>query len=446
MKKHAPKILAIVLLTAIAVLTVIAGTGSFVDGSDSGNAQGDGTKSDVTTLPTTGVKDPEQELPAEQIPTVPEVPVEPSVFPVPPEESAVYAYTQSLPFESGFTLNAVHTTSEGVFIILTHELSTGGFKVKNRSVAVIKAERDGTLSAGLNLEHATATEYLDSALTSEGLVVITTSNSVSYANVVSLDLGSREILELPKADTATVFTLNKGYLLFTGGASNSVSKIENNVIKAKASLQSGEIKAVYDFNAYYTVFLNGINGYSVLKLDSSLRDLGGVSVPERRILAVQPVTRDGKQKYLVAEAKDGTVELAEYYADFSLSTAERVGVGMAQSADVFIKENRIFLLLYASTDRLYLIDEKLDYVASSSTVMQGMSALEDCASYDGGFNVLYIKGDTLVMLDLRDDGTEESRNFNVKTEVAFIAGLKGDGLSVVYADGNALMIIGLDAN
>ncbi len=443
MKKHAPKILAIVLLTAIAVLTVIAGTGSFGEGSDSGNAEGDG-KSDQTIIPTTSVKDPVDELPTDDTPSDPIEPVEPSVFPVPPEESAIYAYVQSLPFESGFTLNAVHTTSEGVFIIVTHELSTGGFKVKNRSVAVIKAERDGTLTAGLNLEHATATEYLDSALTSEGLVVITASSGVSYANVVSLDLGSREILELQKADTATVFTLNKGYLLFTGGASNAVCKIENNVIKAKASLQSGEIKAVYDFGAYYTVFLNGINGYSVLKLDSSLRDLGGVSVPERRILAVQPVARDGKQKYLVAESKDGAVELAEYYADFALSSAERVGVGMAQSADVFIKENRIFLLLHASTDRLYLIDEKLDYVASSSSVMQGMRALEDCASYDGGFNVLYVKGDALVMLDLRDDGTEESRNFSVNADTAFIGGLKGDGLSVVYAEGNALMIIGLD--
>lgn len=441
MKRHAPKILAIVLLTAISVLTVIAGTGGF------GESVNDGANADVPQVPSVeqtgagGTGTVSDGVTSDNGSIEPEVP---SFLPIAPEESDIYAYVQSLPFESGFELNAAHTTSEGTYIVITHASSGGGLKTPTRTVAIIKAERNGVLSSFMNLTHGADTSYLDSRLTAEGLIVVSATRSTTYIDRTSTDLGSRDILELPYADSAKIFTLNKGYLLFTSGATNSVAKIENNVIKAKAVLQSGEIKEVYDFGGYFTIFVNGINGYSVIKLDSKLKTLGEISLPERRLLAVQPVTRGGKQKYLVAESKDGAVELAEYFNDFAYATAERVGVGNATSADVFIKENRVFLLLHASTDRLYLIGEQLDYIASSSTVMQGITELLDCSAYNGGFNVLYIKSDVLVMLDLRDDGTEESRNFNVKADKAFVCGLKGDGLSVVYAEGNALKIIGLD--
>ncbi len=438
MKKHIPKILAIVLLTAVAVLTVVAGSKSIGDKSANAVETQIGGTSNYVGAETVKTNGTDTTKPA---PSTEELG---SYFPIPPQSSDFYAYTQSLPIEGGVELNAVHTASDGVFIVITHSSRSGELKTRGRTVTVIRAETDGTLGGFMHLGTGGDYDYLTSGITSDGVTVAVKSGKITYVNTLSTGLTSRQVIELESSDSARIFTLNKGFLLFATGSGNAVYKIENNVVKATATLQYGEIKEVYDFGTYFSVFVNAINGYSVIKLDSALRDLGCVTVRERSAIAVQPVVREGKQKYIVAEATEGNVEIAEYFTDFSQSTSLRVGVGRAERAEVYMKSDRIFLLLHASTERLYLIGEELDYIASDSSVMRGVTEIADCCTYDGGFILLYRKSGSLVLLDLRDDGTEETRNFNFDVDCARLSGVKGEGLALVYAEGNALSVIGLD--
>ena len=439
MKKNAPKILAIFLLTVIAVLMVIAGSGTVTDLLK-------GNKTDVPES-SANVEDgekPPQENPDTDIGDSIEDETTNVYFPVPPEASAIYAYTQSLWSESGMELNNAISTSEGLFVIVTHASDSGVLATEGKRISVVRADNDGTLTSAVHLaSRGDDVRYLGSRLTSAGLVVVATDGERSYVHTISSDLKTTDLIELPAFNSATVFALNEGYLLLGSGAGNTVYKIIDNTVSASTALQSGEIWEVYDFGTYYMLVINGISGFSAVKIGADLKHISTATVAEKQLLAIKPVTVDGTQKFLVAEKTSTGVYIARYASDFTCAENERVSVGLADDADVFMNESSAFVLLHATTDRLYIVDSDLGFTASSTTILQGISVFHDCETYPGGFLTLYSAGDALMLADVRNDGTSVTRSIAIGTQKAFITRMSDGTSAIVCSVENGVKIIGL---
>ncbi len=445
MKKHAPKILAVVLLSVIAVLMIVAGTGSLKDLFSGNQHATDNKVEGIPSVDASTGNDVTAEGGSDQVlpPPVEELPPSVNYFPIAPEKSETNRFIQTLSLANS-ELNASISTAEGNYLVVTHETNDGAFVVSKRTQTVINVAFDGTVTKAYSLPNASETEFLASTLTVEGLAVAVTDGKCCFLYTLALDFQDITLLELPYFSKVNLFSLSDALLFFGSGAENSVYKINKNVIVCSNSLGVGEVKAVYDFASYYALFLTGINGYSFIKLDTSLKMLSAVNIPNVTLLSVEPIVEEGEQKFISVELASGGVEIAKYDLSFSISKSERVGVGLAENAKVFINGESIFLLLHASSDRLYLVDKNLAFTASNNTTFQGMSALFDCSATKEGYRVLYLKGENLNLVDVRNDGTTQTVNLDVKASKGFITENAIGGYSVSYLEDSVVTIVGIN--
>ena len=112
MKKNAPKILAVVLLSLVVVLMIVAGSGSLREVFNPTPS----TDSDIPVVDAALGKDP-QEKPDDVLPE--KDVVEENVFPLYAKTDGVHRYLQELELYCS-VLNEVHSTATNSFVIFTH--------------------------------------------------------------------------------------------------------------------------------------------------------------------------------------------------------------------------------------------------------------------------------------------------------------------------------------
>ncbi len=441
MKKNAPKILAVVLLSLIAVLMIVAGSGSLKDVFSTTDKSTNNGVGSVPSVDASG-DDNDTLVPPPVTDTTPKDDVV-SYFPIPSQNDTVYRFRQEIALENS-TLHATHTTANGTFLIVSHATKQGAFKVDFPTQTVIAMDDGGALMGAISLSIQSGCTYLVSKVTTDGIVVAVSNGSRTYLYTISLDFTHTELMELPAFTSADVYSLSDGFLLFGRATENIVYKIQRGVVLSTNSIQTGDIKAVYDFSSYYALFISSINGYSFLKLDGELKLLSTITIPNRTLLAIEPIVVESEQHFIAVEQTQSGVEIAKYTMTFSIEKSERVGVGLAESAEVFMNGESIFLLLHSSTDRLYLVDKNLSFSSSSATTMQGITELYDCFTSNVGYKILYAKGEILTLLDIRNDGTSQSLNLDTSTSACNIAMSKDDKFVVVYQTDGGIVAIGIN--
>ena len=314
-------------------------------------------------------------------------------------------------------------------------------------VAGVAIPQDINLDAWLD-DHIPVNIYIEANVVQGGIISLNIAveldgEPVPFQSFVPDRTGVLDPSVYSGSEVSKVVVTSSAFAAEISIPTNTVYNITGNAVAASTTIQSGEIREVYDFGTYYMLVLNGISGYSVIRIGSDLKHISTVTVSDRHPLAIRPVVTDGVQKFLVAEKNATGVDIVRYGADFSAAEADRVGVGLADSADVFMNGESVFVLLHATTDRLYVIDSGLNFTASSTTLLQGMTAFHDCATYSGGFLVLYSAGDALTLADIRNDGTSMTRSISVGTQKAFILRTAEGTSAVVCAVENGVKIIGL---
>ncbi len=441
MKKNIPKILAVVLLSTIAILMIVAGTGSIKD-----LIEGTNTNNQLDNVPTvdaSGGNNVEVEPPSNNDSNDVEV-LPPIVehFPIAPEKSEINRFVQRVSLIDS-KLNGVVYIQNASFIVVTHVTENGAFKVPKKTQTIIKMDENGTVLSAYSLNAKNETDFLCVKLVASGIALAVTDGNRTYLYTVSLDFSEINLLELPYFAKANIFSLDSGMLFFGIGAENAVYKIINNVVVSSNALGIGDVKAIYDFSSYYALFLSGINGYSFIKLNNNLTLISTITLPSRTLLAVEPIVEDKEQRFIAVEQTENGVEIAKYDLSFSLNNAERVGVGLGESAEVFINGQSIFLLLHASAERLYLVDNNLAFTASNNTTFQGITNLYDCSVTVEGYRVLYAKGKQLYLVDVRNDGTTQTVNLDIATNSSFLIETN-NAYAVVYETEEGIVIVGIN--
>ena len=435
MKKNAPKILAVVLLSLVVVLMIVAGSGSLKEVFSPTGSSDDNVPVVDAAL--------DNDIQAKPDDTLENDEVEDNAFPIYAKTDSLNRYTQELKLTSPI-LNEVHSTSTETFIIFTHATQSGALKVTKTSQTIIKVDDNGNILSAYSITAPKETEYLCSQITNAGLVVAVKDDTRTYLYTISCDFKQVDLIELSLFNKGSIFALNEGVLFLGSSKENAVYKIVNNSIVASNSLQSGEIKEIYDFSTHYVLFLSNINGYSFMKLLPDLKLVSSVNMVDKTLLSVEPIVEDNKQKYMAVEQSSLGVEIVKYDANFSTHGDERVGVGLAENAKVFFNGESVFLILYSTSVRLYLVDNDLNFTSSNSTTFQGLTEFYDGYSYKGGYAVLYDKGQTLTLTDVRNDGMMKSVNLDSKVSIARIGVNGNNSFFVVYSTENELGILGIN--
>jgi len=436
MFKSAPRVLAIVLLVSIAVLMVIAGGSGFTELFNKVEANTD-NPTVTTNNPNTGTP-PTDNLPDD--------PVISSNFPKAPSAGGLFAYVQTIEADSELTLKEVHQSAGGILLVVSGAPASGDFTTKKQSVTIINMSEDGTLKAALTLDTPNPSYYVCSQLTSEGLAVAVKDGTKCYLYTMDYALEESASLELPTLNAARIFPLSAGFLFLAERADNTASLIEGGAVKKSVTIQSGTVLEIVELRSSLNIFLNGVNGYSIVTLDKNLAGFSQITIPEKRALKIQPVTEEGIQKYIVVELASGSVYLAKYSASFRESECERVCMGITEGADVFQNGESLFLILQSSTPRVYLVDLTLSFTLSSSAFYKDIRKIYDCACYSGGYLLLTSNNSsdgTLILTDIRNDGSISSKTVSLSAEKARFTKNTNGTASIVYSaagEGNVIRI------
>lgn len=418
-KNSAPKKLATILLITIAVLAIVAGNGSLKEALSNSNS---------TPLPPTSA---EEETPIEDAPIVDFVE---GALPLLPSSHERFKFIQTITSDSEVKLEKSIYTNDSVYVIFSHSTSHGTFAVKAPTTTVIKLDYDGTIEAFIHLEH---TGFIAGQITTNGLVVTLCDKQVTYLYTISTDLKNSMLIELNPCKKGKIFALNDGFLWLEEGVNNTIYFIKNNTVLHSSNISSGEIVEIYDFYTNFTFIINGINGYSILKTDRNFELLSSKTIPEKSVVCLQPFVENNEQNFLVAELINSQILLTKY--DKTWEAYESISVGIANSAEVFMNNKSIFLLLHASTDRLYLVDGNFNYTASNSALMNGITELYDVCNDTNGFTVFY-KTDTLSTFTIKNDGSSTIVNLQISPTTAF--GFSRDNsIFIAYSENNTINFI-----
>ncbi|MDD3946504.1 MAG: hypothetical protein PHI19_01540 [Clostridia bacterium] len=434
MLKNAPRVMAIVLLVAIAALMVIAGGSGFTE-----LFKGVEAHTDDPIDPNTNTEPPSvtPETP-EDIP-----PFLSSKFPKQPCESDLFAYTQSIETDSGLKLEAVHQTAQGNLLVISGAPVSGDFTVERNSVTVINMSCDGTLNKCLTLSVSTPTYYVCSQLTSEGLAVAVKDNDKCFIYTMDYALSGSSFAEMDTVNAARIFPLSQGYMFLAERAENTVYLIRGGTVHKSAIIQAGNVLEIMEMRSVLTLFINGINGYSVLSLDKNLEGFSQINIPEKHALKVLPVTENGVQKFLVVEFHCGSIYLSKHSATFREADCERVGIGLADGADIYQNGDSVFLLLKGTNPRVYLVDMQLNFTLSSSEFYHDIKDIYACDGYNGGYLMLSCNGDTdsLTLTDIRNDGSVSTKTIAVAADNAEFVRNLNNTVSIIYtSDQNPNMV------
>ena len=289
----------------------------------------------------------------------------------------------------------------------------------------------GSIISFLHVNHI---GFVACQTTADGLVLALCDKQRTYLYTISTDLKNTMLIELNPCKKGRIFALNNGFLWLEEGANNTIYSIKNNTVISTSNISSGDIVEIYDFYNYFTFIINGINGYTILNTDKNFGLLSSKNVPEKKVVCLQPFINNNEQNYMVAELVNSQIVLTKY--NKSWEEYECISVGIANNAEAFMNDNSIFLLLHASTDRLYLIDGNFNYTATNSTLMNGITEIYDVCSDVNGFTVFY-KDSQLSTYTIKKDGSSSVVNLQVSPKTAF-GFTNSNSTYITYQEGNSI--------
>lgn len=436
MLKNAPRILAVVMLVTIATLMVIAGSSEIPELFKKGVEA-------HTDPPSSQQQDPTTPSDPSQNPIItPVLPV--SNLPKQPAASDIYAYTQSVEVQGEIKLEAVHQTASGILLVISGAPAGGDFSVARQSITIINMSPDGVLNNSFTLPSEQPIDYVCSQLSADGLIIAAKDTQFCFIYTIDYLLTHADCLQLEAVNTGWLFPLQSGFMFIAERAQNTAYLISGNCVQKSAAIQSGSILEIVELRSTLNVFINGINGYSIIALDKNLIGYSATNIPEKRALKVLPFVHNGVQKYMIAEHHMGAIYMAKHSSSFRESECERVSLGQAEGANIYQNGESILLLLKSASPRVYLMDFALNFTLSSSNIYNNVKDIYGCDSYSGGYLMLSKNGANLILTDLRNDGGTSTKTVSISTSRAdFVRNLNGT-ISIFYSSSAAKIdIVGI---
>lgn len=435
-KKHAAAIIGWLLVAAIAIVAVLTLTPEKTDppalGQDNIEDTGD-------TRPLPDETGEEEEIAITYNP----------VFPKPALISEEYLYTQSLCGVGNVKLKEVLTTANCSYIIAETDCVTGDLSGGKPTVGVALCDSLGNVEKTFSLPASAETKYLSSALTAEGIVVVTSvkNGDYAYVNIIDYELENVKTGIVSASEKVTVYPAGENFLLFAENPDECIVYKYDGKNFSFLSLNASSIVDVFDYGEYYKIFFNTANGYSYCELNKNTLDEKKVlSVSKATLIDIIPMMENNSQVFLCLEKED-SVYLKKYSSSFDDSSAVRRPIGNVEILGQGYDGEKIYLAVRGNINGIITVDVSLTpAIMASDTAFLGGN-ISDYVFYDGKFRLLISDGEKIALVTLAES-TSVARYFNLSSSVNRLAAYSNGTMALItestFYHFSAVGIIGLN--
>ena len=366
LKSHSAAIIGLVLLSIIAVLTVLLTQGNTVYSSPL-------TKDDLEPISDRIPLPDNNETPA---------PNYEKTLPKSAAPSDTYLYTQTLCGMGDITLCAAHRTPFGLYVVAETDCRNGDIEARKRSVGVLKIDSSGNLLESFSLDTGSPLLYVASKMTAQGLLVVTRNESktVMQTTLLSYDLTEGKTSLLSYAEDVEVYATGDGYLLFCSGKEGGVLYEYTESGYRFFSLPAISVVKVFEYADRYAVFVNTDLGYG--ECDVSKKTFAVTKeyrLSSGILLDVLPIEDEG-QKLIAIVSDDGLVAKKLDAKSYDLLESRKVGT--YKILGVGTDGQKVYLTVSGAVSGIVEIDAALSCAYTLTDIGFLPTVLFDCY-YDG---------------------------------------------------------------
>ncbi|MDR2266757.1 MAG: hypothetical protein LBE09_04145 [Christensenellaceae bacterium] len=363
MQKHAPKIIAAILLVTIAVLALIAG------GKDGTGIFTTPTNASISDIPT----EMSDSVSESNNATVDKMELF-ERYPKQPIKSARYEFEQKIEVNGTIELNKVHNISGGILIVASAFSDGGDFNTDKLTVVVIKMSHDGVIEQLLRLDELDAPRYIASQITLEGLVVVVQNHGEICVYIIDKDLGCKLITKLnEQVNSASVLTTTDGFLLFTEGRGIKCYLFSSQKTDATIDLLGDEIIDVFIMSDEYILFVSDVNDYHVVFVDKKLVIERIVTIRDRKLISVMPSLVNNEIAYIAMEYMYNCAYITLYNNQYFTSLGACYYLGIADKVEAYAGDESMLVgITQDNKTSIFLVGENtcissLDIMTELST-------------------------------------------------------------------------------
>lgn len=429
-KKHIVGILAVILVTAIAVLAFAA----FAPKAKEDDP--------IKNMVDTSLNTPEP--PEEQEPTIPYYE---SVIPKSSNPSETYLYEQSICANGNVSLCTVLQTTSATYIIAETDAKSGDIYGEKPTVGIIKCDSLGNISKTYSLRNTCDYRYVSACISNLGLVVIATDSAKNYlyVTVTDYELTQTETKITSYADDVALYPTNESFLIFTdNGAENFIIKYTEKELLF-STVNSGKIVDVFDFGTFYRIFYNASSGYGATDVDSKdFSTKKDIFVSNATLKCIIPLVENGQQVYVAIENENG-VYARKYYSDLVLKNAERKKIGTAEILGHGTDGQNIYLCVGGGLSGIITLKSDLTFSYSLNKTDTVTAKIQDFNFGHNFFLLVTDLSDRLALITM--DGESCTVNYFATTDKALLITYPNGTIAIAYNspfyDYSSINIIGI---
>lgn len=347
------------------------------------------------------------------------------------KSSDSFLYFQDITGDGNTYLCNLFQTAVGNFLICESDCKNGDLQAEKRCVGIALCDNLANISQIYNIPSQQSLYYINSQITSAGIVVITTNamKEVYYVNIISYELNNAASFLINKADNMIIYSTDDSFIIIAEYMEeNIIYEYKNDKLSFSGSMP-GSIVNMFEFGSNYTLFLNTANGYCITKINkNTLNTINETYINGYSLISVIPIMENQTPKYIFLET-NGTVYARKMTKlDNSDSVGAKLGTFTVNS--VCGGENKIVMVCSGRLNGMVNLNYDLvcEYVESSINYF--VTDVLDYNFINGSYYYLTINTSNELLLISQKDNTLNCRKIASNCQKA----------SFIFQPNNSIMI------
>ena len=362
------------------------------------------------------------------------------------EASEDFLYKQKIYGNGNTYLKDVFQTSVGTYVIATTDSSSGDICGQLPCTGIIRLDTAGNLVGSLSLDYAYASNYVASAISPMGIIIITApkTNSFFYVNIISYELDYSTPYRISSAESAKIIPTQNSFLIFAEYSNECVVYSFTGTAFDFQSIGTGYVKELFEYGNFYTVFTNNVhnNSYSITKLSKDkLSLISEIHVENAQIEGVFPVIENKTQNFILLEKNQGIFAKKTDTTFNHLIATKKVGnftlEGCYQSSD------GILLICNGNITGIAIISYDLTTSFTENDSSYIVKDILDSVYTENNLYYLAINNEDLLSVMFSTGNKTSARYFQIKTDFAKLIFNLNNTFTVIYQNGEDIEIFGI---
>lgn len=323
------------------------------------------------------------------------------------QSSETFLYSQSITGDGNTLFKNAFKTSTGNYIVCETDCKNGDIQSDKRAVGIALLDDLANISKVYTIPSQQSSYYVNSQITSSGIVIITTNalKQVYYVNIVSYELDSISTLIINYAENCIIYPTRDSFILISEyEEENIVYKYANEKLSFTGIL-GGNVVTIFEFATYYSMFINSTNGYTIANINkSTLACMNQTHINGYSLISVTPIIEESIQKFILLETNGAVFARKMIKLDNSDSVVAKLGTFSVNN--VCPCDNNLVMVCSGRTNGLVYLNYDLTCNYGESGTNYWITSVVDQNYFDGTYYYLTINtSNELILITQRANTT-----------------------------------------